>query len=76
LIHLKKARVSGVPDEQGQTPERRPHHLRSLFWQMVGGICLSFKGAEGLAAVEELNGASEREAYSGINAKSTEKGTN
>jgi len=54
--------VSGVPDEQGQTPERGPHHLRVLFLQMVGDVCLSFKGAEGLAEVEELNEANVREA--------------
>jgi len=53
--------VSEVVDEQGQTPERRPHHLRILFLQMVGDVCLYFKGAEGLAAVEELNGANVRE---------------
>jgi len=57
-----RPKVSGVPDEQSQTPERRPHHLRILFLQMVGDVCLSFEGAEGLAAVEELNGANVREA--------------
>jgi PHP family Zn ribbon phosphoesterase len=62
LIHPKKARVSEVVDEQGQTPKRRPHHLRILFLQMVGDVCLSFKGAEGLAVSEELNGANGREA--------------
>jgi len=55
--------VSEVVDEQGQTPERRPNHLRFLFMQMVGNVCLSFIGAEGLADSEELNGANGREGY-------------
>jgi len=61
-----RPKVSEVVDEQGQTPERRLHHLRSYFLQMVGDVCISFKGAEGLAAVEELNGANDREAITPV----------